>query len=62
MFMESKVQPEDIEELGTKMLGAQVEEDVYRKFKAVAAMRGEMLKDAVAHAAHMYIGAGGENK
>jgi hypothetical protein len=41
----------------TKMLGAHVSKELYWKFKGAAAERGEQLKDAVAHAARMYIDA-----
>ena len=48
----------------TKLLGAHVEASLYWKFKEVAASRGEQLKDAIVHAALMYIHATkeGENQ
>lgn len=44
----------------TKMLGAHVAEDLYWAFKKAAAGRNEQLKDAIAHAARMYIDAAPE--
>lgn len=46
-------QPDD--EKDTKMLGAHVPKDLYWEFKEVAAARKEDLKDAIQHAARMYI-------
>lgn len=40
-----------------KMLGAHVPEELYWQFKNAAASRKEQLKDAIAHAAMMYIDA-----
>lgn len=50
--------PQKEEETITKMLGAHVDASLYWKFKEVAASRGEQLKDAIVHAALMYISAG----
>lgn len=44
-----------VEEETTKMLGAHVPEELYWEFKNAAAKRKEPLKDAIAHAARMYI-------
>lgn len=42
----------------TRMLGAHVPEELYWDFKNAAAKRKEHLKNAIAHAARMYIDAG----
>lgn len=47
---------EELEE-DTKMLGAHVDAELYWAFKKAASERKEPLKDAVAHAARMYISA-----
>lgn len=41
----------------TKMLGAHVDVDLYWMFKKAAAGRNERLKEAITHAARMYIDA-----
>lgn len=41
----------------TKMLGAHVDVDLYWSFKKAAAGRNERLKEAITHAARMYIDA-----
>jgi len=41
----------------TKMLGAHVDVDLYWTFKKAAAGRNERLKEAITHAARMYIDA-----
>lgn len=43
------------EDKATKMLGAHVDETLYWAFKKAAAARNEQLKDAMIHAARMYI-------
>lgn len=48
---------ESIKQEDTKMLGAHVDVKLYWAFKRAAASRGEQLKEAVAHAARMYIDA-----
>lgn len=50
------------EEETTRMLGAHVPESLYWEFKKAAASRNEHLKDAIAHAARMYIDAVPEAK
>lgn len=45
------------EEEVTRMLGAHVPEPLYWAFKKAASARKEQLKDAIAHAARMYIDA-----
>lgn len=45
------------ESTNTKLLGAHVDEDVYWAFKKAAAMRGETSKEAILHAAYMYMDA-----
>jgi hypothetical protein len=44
----------------TKMLGGQVSEALYWKFKEVASARKENIRVALTHAAIMYIEAGGD--
>jgi len=39
----------------TKLLGAHVDVQLYWQFKKAAAARNEQLKEAIEHAAHMYI-------
>lgn len=49
-------------EEATRMLGAHVDEALYWAFKEAASSRKEQLKDAIAHAARMYIDAVPEKK
>lgn len=51
------LQTAEVKEDDTKMLGAHVSHKLYWDFKKAAAGRGEQLKDAIAHAARMYIDA-----
>lgn len=46
----------------TKLLGAQVPTGVYWDFKRAAASRNEHIKEAILHAALMYISAGPKGK
>lgn len=56
---ESVKSPEvsNIVEPSTKLLGAHIDEQVYWAFKQAAAKRGETSKEAILHAAYMYIDA-----
>lgn len=49
------VVPGEVEEKAPRMLGALVDDELYWHFKMAAATRNESLKEAVAHAARMYI-------
>jgi hypothetical protein len=55
---QGKALPVSCDDEPTKMLGAHVPEEVYWEFKAAAGKRKEQLKDALCHAARMYIDAG----
>lgn len=46
------------EEKDTKLLGAHVSADLHREFKTAATMRGEDMKEAMVHAARLYIESG----
>lgn len=50
----------NVEDENTKMLGGSVHEDLYWKFKEVASQRKENIREAITHAAIMYIEVGGE--
>ena len=39
----------------TKLLGAHVDLDLYWEFKRAAAANNDSIKEAIQHAAHMYI-------
>jgi hypothetical protein len=56
MNKEAQTIQQEIEE-ATKMLGAHVPMSLYWEFKKAAAGRNEQLKEAVVHAARMYIDA-----
>ena len=53
--LQAQLTTNDIPE--TKMLGAHVDADLYWMFKKAAAGRNERLKEAITHAARMYIDA-----
>jgi hypothetical protein len=59
---EQATAPKDVVEVELKMLGAHVPKELYWDFKKAAASRGEQLKDAVAHAARMYIAIGAKKE
>lgn len=52
----------DKENKANKMLGSPIPEEIYWKFKEVAALRKESMQDAVLNAALLYIDADKEQK
>lgn len=46
------------EEGETKLLGAHVDIELHRQFKIAATMRNEGMREAIEHAARMYIESG----
>lgn len=50
------------EEPETKLLGAQVPEDIYWQFKNMASSRKETMQEAILNAAYLYLDADKEAK